>query len=130
MAVSKNKENISAHELQKSATVDSGLQKISFSCDCWLPDHHFFVVYDTIDDEVSVEVRLNHYLPWYKRAWVALKYFLGLESPSYDEVLLSKENRKKLAEILLMEKKSQAEANASKKRWQKLAGIKTSEKKD
>jgi len=107
--------------------LDIGLERIAFFCECWHPDHNFFVLYDRTDDEVTVQVKLNHWLPWYKRVWVALKYILGVTTNSgdYDEVLLSVEDRKKLAGVLLRAKEP---VMLKPDRMQQLAGIKPKKK--
>jgi len=81
----------------------NGMERVLFSCSCYHPEHHFFVLKD---DEpgyefLSIQIRPNHFLPWYKRVWVAMKYALGLESGiGYDEVLLSESDRKRLVKVL------------------------------
>jgi hypothetical protein len=102
-------------ENKKPAKIEIGIDRIAFFCECWHPDHNFFVLYDKVEDEVSVQVKLNHWLPWYKRAWVALKYILGVTTKSgdYDEVLLSVEDRKKLSDILLTGTKEEEKTPAT-----------------
>ncbi len=80
---------------------ETGLERELFICDCGDVSHQFIVSIDLDPDwqHVSVEVKLNRNLPWWKRLCVALRY-LFLLTPSrfgdYDEVLLSKEHAEPL----------------------------------
>lgn len=75
----------------------------TFKCECGMPSHHFFVSFDPLEDEVAVEIKLNHYLPWYTRLWVAFLYVIGREynGQEYDTILLKKTDRKILSKLLL-----------------------------
>lgn len=112
---------------------DLGLEKQTFHCECWTSEHHFHVTYDRVEDEVQVEVMLNHYLPWWKRILEAFKYVFKMGRLGYADVLLKPEDRVKLAEILLRKKEEpmvdgvRISADA-KLRLQELAGIKPQKK--
>ncbi len=73
------------------------LQREVFFCECSDPSHIFefvFSIWDydpTKEDklgigncEVYFQAQLNHYLPWYKRFWLSVKYVLGFyPKPGY-----------------------------------------------
>lgn len=84
---------------------ETGLERELFICDCGDVSHQFVVTMDLDPDwqHVSVEVKLNRNLPWWKRLCVAFRY-LFLLTPSrfgdYDEVLLSKEHVESLQRVV------------------------------
>jgi len=47
-------------------------------CDCGQLDHLFAVEQE--EDTLLVSVMLNHYLPWWKRLWLALSFIRGKET--------------------------------------------------
>ena len=55
-------------------------------CCCGSPQHtlRFVLDFDTFgDDEIPTiytDVQMAHYLPWYKRIWVAIKYIFGYDT--------------------------------------------------
>lgn len=78
-----------------------------FTCDCHFVSHH--VVVDELrynshpeEDRVVICPTLNHYLPWYSRLKVAVKYVFGIDNTfdAYSEVLLDKENTTRLRDYL------------------------------
>lgn len=80
------------------------LQRTTFHCECFTAEHHFFVMHDKEDDMFCLEIKLNQGFPWWKRAWKAFQYFLGRDNTNrtdYEEVLLSRTDREKLAKMLL-----------------------------
>ena len=52
-------------------------EKIHFDCVCDSDEHVFVVRMDREEGEMYTSVHLNGYLPWYKRAWYALRYVFG-----------------------------------------------------
>lgn len=68
-----------------------------FVCRCHSIDHQFAISSD--EDSTYIEIRLNN-LPWYQRIVVAIRYIFGVNQYSYEEVLLSKEETKRLYEVL------------------------------
>lgn len=73
-----------------------------FDCECSDFNHTFRFVYDQTDNAVWLEVRLNQYLPWYKRVWVALKYIFKCRPAygHYDTTILRHEDLGKLDDLL------------------------------
>jgi len=62
-----------------------------FTCDCSHFNHTLRFVLDLDESSIRpipsiyVEIGLNHYLPWYKRLLVGIKYILGGQSgAAYD----------------------------------------------
>lgn len=58
-----------------------------FSCDCGEMDHTLRFVLD-LDEHSEIrcptiytDIRLNHYLPWYRRVWIGIKYIFGTDIP-------------------------------------------------
>ena len=51
-------------------------------------------------DSFTISTSLNHFLPWYKRIWVGLKYALGIDNTYYfyKEADLDAEQLKSLSE--------------------------------
>jgi hypothetical protein len=51
-------------------------------CDCGSVDHLIMLWRDDTDgeSEVGICVQMSHYLPWWRRAWVALRYVLGVSA--------------------------------------------------
>lgn len=52
-----------------------------FDCQCHYYEHCVRFTLDDEDGDVCVEVRMNHFLPWWKRLWVAVGYVLGFTGP-------------------------------------------------
>lgn len=108
----------------KFGETDIGMERTVFSCTCWTPEHHFFVVQDRHDDDLYFQVRLNSDLPWWVRLKLAVKFFLGMGDAGYTEICLSKEDRVKLGEVLKV--KRVIKLNPT--RMKTLAGIKDEKK--
>jgi hypothetical protein len=45
-----------------------------FECQCSTFDHLFRMSLDPDDGTVVLTARLNHFLPWYRRVWTAVRY--------------------------------------------------------
>ena len=101
--------------------VGSGFERVVFSCNCWTPEHHFFILQDKHDDELYLEMRLNSDLPWWVRLKNALKYLFNFGTAGYTEICLSKEDRAKLVDVLKVKKMIKLNPAHMKK----LAGIKS-----
>lgn len=63
----------------------------TFYCECENPEHMFRIkagadgkAYHALE----FSVHLNHYLPWYKRVWLALKYVFRVGDDHFDTVML------------------------------------------
>lgn len=78
-------------------------QRLVLFCQCHLTAHNVVVERVFDDEDIAVSVALNHYLPWYRRVVVGLRYILGSDNTSshYDEVVLRKEDVAKLREFLV-----------------------------
>src|SRR2546429_459069 len=72
-------------------------------CACSDFGHVFRFILDETDGDIWLEVQLNHWRPWYKRAWLALRY-LFLKEPAYaghfDTTMLRLEDHAKIKELL------------------------------
>lgn len=77
-------------------------KKEVFLCDCGAPEHQFIVTWDTdpMEHDMYVEVRLNNYLPWYKRIRAALGFIFKKGEANYDVVILNKDDQDRLAGVL------------------------------
>lgn len=63
-----------------------GNNHIAISCDCHSPDHVFLFHHDAWEGEepvVYLYVQLNPWFPWWKRAWLAVKYLFNRTAPNY-----------------------------------------------
>jgi len=107
--------------------VEESTERILFSCSCWDPGHHLFILEDKGEDDLYLEVRLNKYAPFLVRLWVGFKYIFGLFEPDYDTVILSKENRLKLGKLLLINNSTKTKKQKSSiipKKPRKISAIK------
>ena len=61
-------------------------------CDCHHKEHLLSVDYDKQTNSVEIGLKLNQYLPWYKRIWIAIKYVFGWKATAtdWDDFVLSK----------------------------------------
>ena len=48
-----------------------------FECTCSTFDHNVRFETDNELGSITISVPLNHWLPWWKRLWLAVKYVLG-----------------------------------------------------
>lgn len=78
-------------------------------CQCSDFNHVIRFNMSELDGDVYVDVRLNHYEPWYKRAWIALKYVFKQPHAygHYDVTLLRSEDYQKLHDLLDLSSKLQ-----------------------
>lgn len=51
-----------------------------FECGCYSPDHLMKVSGEPDWGHMTFCLQLSHYLPWYRRVWVAFKYAVGWRS--------------------------------------------------
>jgi len=55
-----------------------------FDCSCGSPQHTLRFVLDFWSDDhlptIYTDLQMAHYLPWYKRTWVAIKYIFGYDT--------------------------------------------------
>lgn len=76
-----------------------------FVCTCTDLSHNV-VISEYLDDEfakfdeLTLSIHMNHYLPWYKRIWYALKYIFRSDCGTYDSIVINKENRDQIVKIL------------------------------
>ncbi len=77
-----------------------------FVCDCNDISHQFVINLDSPDEDwqfVSVEIKLNRNLPWWKRLWVAFKYVFckyPCRFGDFDEVLLGRKHAPQLQKVV------------------------------
>jgi len=72
-------------------------------CECHMPNHSFLLSLDKEDASLSLSVQLNHFLPWYKRIWVAVQYIFGRKPGVYydwDSVILKDEGIKVISDLV------------------------------
>lgn len=76
-------------------------------CKCMSTEHILKFYLDTKDVELCLDVHLANWLPWYKRAWRAVKYVLGYKSKygDFDSIILKDEDINKLMDLLSYYKK-------------------------
>jgi hypothetical protein len=70
-------------------------------CQCSDFGHVIRFVMDEEDGELWLEVHMNHYEPWYKRIWNAVKYVLKKDVAygHYDVTMLRNEDLVKLHDL-------------------------------
>ncbi len=84
---------------------------VNFDCSCGAM-HHIMRVSTAMDDDgwtfCAFEFRLNPYLPWYRRLWVALRYVFGRPGPKceYDAFILDVEKVGEIISILKRHKEA------------------------
>lgn len=82
-----------------------GNDHIAISCDCHSPDHIFTFQHDAWTSEeptVYLNVQLNPWYSWWKRAWLAVKYLFNRTAPNYghwDSSIVSGANVLKLRDF-------------------------------
>ncbi len=78
-----------------------GLENEVFVCECASPAHNMIVTKDEEYDEVYLHVHLVN-LAFLERVVLGVKYILGLSVKwgHYDTLILGKEKREKLKELL------------------------------
>lgn len=100
--------------------IDS-LPKTTFHCECYDSKHHFHVIHDLEENEISIEIRPSHYLPWYRRIWMAIKFIFKRDDQWYSETIISEKDRMTIAQMLLW-KKPEIEVPAKKNKGTKNVG--------
>ena len=72
-----------------------------FMCECHSLDHIMLLSYNKEDNEIYVNIRLNHYR-FIERVKRGIQYILGRKSRfgNFDEFIIQKEDAKKMIEIL------------------------------
>lgn len=73
----------------------------NFRCSCLTPSHCLF--FDKDEDYIYVHMMLNHYLPFWERAKIAVKYLFKLPMSTnehFDCICLSSEDVKELKDFL------------------------------
>lgn len=70
------------------------LERHHFDCQCSDFGHIFRLTYDPIDADVTLTVSLNHFDPWYKRIWNAVRYVFKRTTPygHYDVTILRQQD--------------------------------------
>ena len=73
-----------------------------FECACHHNEHLFTITFDSEDKLAYVEIQLNHYLPWWRRCLIGLKYMRGFKSKYgyWSETVLDTPSTKKLEKLL------------------------------
>lgn len=68
---------------------DENIIKIELSCDCYNKEHMVYLAQDNSSEVGSrdqdhgtcyIYTNMNHYLPWYKRVLVGMKYIFGIDN--------------------------------------------------
>ncbi len=72
------------------------------SCQCSDFNHVVRFTLDPSDGEVWLDVRLNHYDPWWKRVWNAVRYVFKRDVAygHYDVTMLREEDYDRLRDLL------------------------------
>lgn len=85
-----------------------------FECQCNSFDHLVRFTLDPEDGDVYLDVRLNHWVPWWKRAWNAVRYVFKRASAigHYDCVLLKEEDYDRLRDLMKRSEIAKAGAHA------------------
>jgi len=73
-----------------------------FECTCMTFDHNVRFEVDNEIGTISISVPLNHWLPWWKRLLLAIKYVFGKTERygHYDTVQLNPNDYEKIKTIL------------------------------
>lgn len=74
-----------------------------FECTCTTFDHNVRFEVDNDLGTISISVPLNHWLPWWKRMWLAIKYIFAKTEKygHYDTVELNPKDYGKIRDLLL-----------------------------
>jgi hypothetical protein len=77
---------------------------LHLDCECNSPEHitRYSLWYwgDDVPPELLVEVQAGHYLPWYKRIVVAIKYIFGYEGVKWHDAYFKRTDIDKLQKML------------------------------
>ena len=75
-----------------------------YDCECGDFDHAFRFSVDPDDGDLTLEARLNIFLPWYKRVWLAILYVLGRSEGygdgHYDVTVVREKDYARLVELI------------------------------
>lgn len=79
-----------------------GLTLSRFECTCLSFNHNVRFEVDNDDGRITISIPLNHYLPWWKRVWIGLKYIFGStkDYDHYDTILLNPSDYGKIKELV------------------------------
>lgn len=55
-------------------------ERVVVFCNCSGLDHNVVFDYDEQYGELIIHAQLNHYLPWYKRIPLAIRYIFGYDT--------------------------------------------------
>lgn len=79
-----------------------GLTQHYFDCQCSDFNHVFRFVFDEKDGDMWLEVQLNHWLPWHKRVWQAIRYLFAKRQAygHFDTTMLREEDVARLQALL------------------------------
>ncbi len=83
-------------------------QRVYIQCDCYSHEHLLVVELgdfsseDRPDHMLSFGIQMNHYLPWWKRVWVAIRYIAGAESifGHWDSVIVPERKAAELKRLI------------------------------
>lgn len=79
---------------------ENDLRTTYFECQCRSPEHTIRFWYDAREVELSTEVQLNHYLPWWKRVLAAVKYVFGISTyPHFDSFIMKSDDVERLMKL-------------------------------
>lgn len=73
-----------------------------FECECGADEHTLRFILDKEDGILYTHIYLNHYLPWWKRAWRAIRYVFGYRCRygHWDSWLIRAEDAPRLRALL------------------------------
>lgn len=78
--------------------------KEAFFCKCMSPEHLLAAYVTTFpkhgDKDFYFSMQLNHYRPWYRRIWPAIKYIFGNTSIGWAETLISPDDLNRLKQLI------------------------------
>lgn len=71
-------------------------------CSCNSDEHELKFTIEAEEGYIYISTFLNHYRPWYKRAWVAIKYIFGYKCKygHFDNTLLDSKGVLQLKHII------------------------------
>ena len=71
-------------------------------CGCFADEHLLRFTLDAEAEEIYTSVFLNHWQPWYKRAWHAIKYVFGYKCKygHFDCTVIDSRNVGQLKELI------------------------------
>lgn len=83
-------------EKKNESVVPKDDKSFHILCECRSPEHMITVSQYNDGDEHDdahlghcvIQTSMNHYLPWYRRIWVAMKYVFKAEYNNYTETIV------------------------------------------